>query len=111
MFFIIKIIASALIIGLVSEIARKFPSVGGIIAALPLVSILSLIWLSVQGESTRNMSNFAAGVLWGFPATAILLVIISISLKHSLSLYISIILGVGGWGLFILFQDLLFKRI
>lgn len=93
MFVVMKIIASAIVIGVVTEIARRFPSYGGVLAALPLVSLLSIIWLYVQGEQSATLSKFALGVLWGFPATAILLIIVYIALQNSLHLFLSIALG------------------
>ena len=63
MYLLAKILASAVIIGIVTEIARRFPTYGGVIAALPLVSLLSIIWLYVQGESNESLSKFALGVL------------------------------------------------
>lgn len=104
MFFVLKITVSALIIGIVTEMARKFPVYGGIMAALPLVSLLSLFWLYVQGEQPTQLSKFAMGVLWGFPATAILLLIVAFSLKYSQSFYISILLGIGGWYVWLIIQ-------
>lgn len=104
-----KIFASAIVIGVVTEISRRYPSYGGILAALPLVSLLSIIWLYVQGEQTAALSKFALGVLWGFPATAVLLVIVYISLQHSIHLFISIGLGVCGWLIFLWIQDLVVK--
>lgn len=109
MYVITKIFASAIVIGVVTEISRRYPSYGGIIAALPLVSLLSIIWLYVQGEQTATLSKFALGVLWGFPATAVLLVIVYISLQHSIHLFISIGLGVCGWLIILWIQDLVVK--
>jgi len=109
MFTIVKIVISAIIIGMVTEIARRFPTFGGVIAALPLVSLLSLFWLSFQGEQTQGLSKFVIGVLWGFPATAFLLIIVALSLKASFSLVLSILLGIGGWGIFLFIQNMLFK--
>ncbi len=109
MYVITKIIASAIVIGIVTEISRRFPSYGGVIAALPLVSLLSIVWLYVQGEQTATLSKFALGVLWGFPATAFLLVIVYIALQNSVHLFISIGLGVCGWLIFLTVQDLVSK--
>ncbi len=111
MYVITKIIASAIVIGVVTEISRRFPSYGGIIAALPLVSLLSIIWLYVQGEQTATLSKFALGVLWGFPATAVLLVIVYISLQNSIHLFISIGLGVFGWLTFLFGQNFTLKYV
>ena len=54
MYVIMKIIALAIVIGIVTEISRRFPSYGGIIAASPLVSLLSIVWLYVQGEQAQR---------------------------------------------------------
>jgi len=109
MYVITKIIASAIVIGIVTEISRRFPSYGGIIAALPLVSLLSIVWLYVQGEQAATLSKFALGVLWGFPATAFLLVIVYMSLQNSIHLFLSIGLGVCGWLIFLMVQDFILK--
>jgi hypothetical protein len=109
MYLFIKIISSAAIIGIVTELARRFPFYGGIIAALPLISILSIIWLTIQGESTQNITQFTMGVLQGFPATAVMLLVIYIGLKHSVHLAIAILLGILAWGIFLIVQKLIME--
>ncbi|MFD2658428.1 MULTISPECIES: DUF3147 family protein [Gracilibacillus] len=111
MYVILKIIVSAVVIGIVTEVSRRLPSYGGIIAALPLVSLLSIIWLYVQGEETTTLSKFALGVLWGFPATAVMLIIVYIALQNAVHLFISIGLGVSGWLVFLFIQDLVLKHL
>lgn len=111
MYTILKILVSAVVIGIVTEVARRFPTYGGVVAALPLVSLLSIIWLYFQGEQSVTLSKFALGVLWGFPATAVLLFIVYISLKHSFTLFLSIGLGIAGWAIFLLIQDFVVKSI
>lgn len=104
MYLLIKIISSAAIIGVVTELARRLPVYGGIIAALPLISILSIIWLTIQGETTQNINKFTLGVLAGFPATMFMLFLIYFALKHSVHLVFAISLGIVGWGLFLIVQ-------
>lgn len=109
MYTIFKIAVSAIIIGLVTEIARRFPTYGGIIAALPLVSLLSILWLSIQGEQAEKLNKFIVGVLMGLPATMVLLVIVYIGMKNSLHLIWSISLGLAGWMVFLAIQEILVK--
>lgn len=104
MYTFIKIISSAAIIGIVTELARRFPVYGGIIAALPLISILSIVWLTVQGESIQNITQFTLGVIMGLPSTIVLLLVIYIALKHSVHLSLAILFGMVGWGLFLTVQ-------
>lgn len=107
MYFLIKIIISATIIGIVTEIARRYPVYGGIVAALPLISILSIIWLTIQGESTQNINKFTLGVLAGLPATVIMLFVIYLALKQSVHLALAISLGIVAWGVFLIGQKLI----
>ena len=104
MYLFIKIVSSAAIIGIVTELARRFPLYGGVIAALPLISILSIIWLTVQGESAKTINQFTGGVIAGLPATIVMLLIIYLALKHSVHLSIAIVFGVIGWGFFLIIQ-------
>ncbi|MDY7221138.1 DUF3147 family protein [Halalkalibacterium halodurans] len=107
MFFVLKMIVSAFVIAIVTEISRRLPTYGGIIAALPLVSLLSLFWLSIQGESETNMNQFTLGVLIGLPATGFLLLIVYFLTKHSVPFIVSLCAGMAAWAVFIYIQDLL----
>lgn len=110
MFALVKIVVSAIIIGGVTEAARRYPAFGGVIAALPLVSLLSLFWLYFQGEEIRILSKFIDGVLWGLPATAFLLLVIGLCFKASFPFSLSVALGIVGWGMFLMIQNILFKN-
>ncbi|WP_088066807.1 DUF3147 family protein [Gottfriedia luciferensis] len=111
MYTIIKILTSAIIIGVITEIARRFPTQGGLIAALPIVSLLSLIWLNVQGAQMQTLSKFAYGVALGIPATLVMLLIIGVALQHSLHLISAIGLGIVGWLIYNFAQDLVVKHL
>ncbi|OCA85777.1 hypothetical protein A8F94_12960 [Bacillus sp. FJAT-27225] len=105
MYLLIKIVSSAAIIGIVTELARRFPVYGGVIAALPLISILSIIWLRVQGEPMQSVLQFTLGVLVGLPATIVMLLVIYSAFKLSIQLPLAIVLGVIGWGASLLIQS------
>ncbi|ABR48040.1 conserved hypothetical protein [Alkaliphilus metalliredigens QYMF] len=109
MFTVVKIMISAVIIGIVTEVSMRFPTYGGIIAALPIVSLLSLIWIHIQGEQTQFLSKFVFGVLRGLPATGILLLIVAMALRANVKLTASIIMGICGWGVSLVIQKFVFK--
>lgn len=104
---IIKIVTTAIVIGIITEIARRFPLYGGLIAALPLISILSIIWLKVQGEQMGNIQQFTLGVLIGIPATVVMLIVIYFGLKHSLHITVTLACGLLAWGLFLMGQKMI----
>jgi F0F1-type ATP synthase assembly protein I len=107
MYFLLKTIVSALVIGIITILAKYSPKYGGIIAALPLVNLLSLFWLHMQGEKSTELSQFLFGVLYGLPATFVLVLIAALSLKHSVPFLFSIGLGVIGWTCLLFIQKVL----
>jgi hypothetical protein len=44
-YLVLKAAASGLLVMLISEVAARSPKVGGLLASLPLISILAAIWL------------------------------------------------------------------
>ncbi len=59
MFFFVKILVSAFLIALSSEVAKRFPLVGALIISLPMGSILALSWLHVEGEGLPQIGQMA----------------------------------------------------
>ena len=62
--FIAKAAFGGLMIALVATIARRHPGWGGLLAALPLTSILALTLLYVDTRDTAPVAALAAGILW-----------------------------------------------
>ena len=59
-----KYLTTALVVVLVSEIAKRSDKLGALVAALPLVTILALIWLQVETGSAEKVSNHARYTFW-----------------------------------------------
>jgi F0F1-type ATP synthase assembly protein I len=68
-FFTTKIIVSALIIAGVSELAKRLPSLGGLIAAMPLTTLLALIWLYAETGDYQLAQTFTRSVLFAIIPT------------------------------------------
>lgn len=61
---ITKYLLTAAVVVLVSEVARRSDKLGGLVAALPLVTILALIWLHVEDQSVEKIANHARYTFW-----------------------------------------------
>ena len=64
LWMIVKYAVTAGVVVLVTEIAKRSDRLGGLIAALPLVTILALIWLHVETHSTEKVANHAWYTFW-----------------------------------------------
>ncbi len=61
---ITKYFLTAAVVVLVSELAKRSDKLGGLVAALPLVTILTLIWLYVENQSQEKIANHAWFTFW-----------------------------------------------
>ena len=64
LYFAIKAGLAGLIIAIVSEIARRSPALGALIAALPLVSVLGMMWLWHDAPDPARMADHAGATFW-----------------------------------------------
>lgn len=62
--YIIKIAITALIIVIVSEISKRLPLLGSLIASLPLISVLGMIWIFQETKDTQKLITHAEGTFW-----------------------------------------------
>lgn len=93
--YFIKVFISSAIIVLVSEIAKRDNLLGGLVASIPIVSVLSMIWLYIDTNDIDKVKALANGILWMiFPSMSlfiVLLILINCGIKFYLSLTISIL--------------------
>jgi hypothetical protein len=61
---IIKYLLTSAIVVAVSEFAKRNDRLGGLVAALPLVTLLALIWLHVENQTEQKIANHAWYTFW-----------------------------------------------
>ncbi len=61
---ITKYLITAAVVVLITEVAKRSDKLGGLVAALPMVTILALIWLYVENQSTEKIANHAWYTFW-----------------------------------------------
>lgn len=61
---ITKYLFTAAVIVLVSEAAKRSDKLGGFIAALPMVTLMALIWLYVDKQPQAKIANHAWYTFW-----------------------------------------------
>lgn len=61
---ITKYLLTAAVVVVVSEAAKRSDKLGGLLAALPMVTFLTLIWLYVEKQPAEKISNHAWFTFW-----------------------------------------------
>lgn len=61
---IAKYLVTAAVVVAVSEAARHSERLGGFIAALPLVTVLALVWMQLEGQPQQRIAGYAGFTFW-----------------------------------------------
>ncbi|MES2674915.1 MAG: DUF3147 family protein [Pseudomonadota bacterium] len=65
MYWIIsKYLITAAVVVLISEIAKRSDKLGGFVAALPMVTLLTLVWLYIENQPATKIANHAWYTFW-----------------------------------------------
>ena len=91
---LLKLLLSSSIIVLVSEISEKDNLIGGLIASIPLVFILSMIWLYIDTNDIDKVKALANGILWMIVLSMSLLIILPILINFGIKFYLSLSISI-----------------
>lgn len=88
-----KACVSALLIVAASEVAKRFPGVGALIASLPLVSVLGMIWLWRDRPDPANMAAHAEATFWFVLPSLPMFLLIPALLRGGMGFWPALLLG------------------
>jgi hypothetical protein len=99
----IKTIISAALIVAVSEVAKRSPLFAGLVASIPLLSLLAIIWLYVDTRSVDQVSQLSWSILLLILPSLLLLIALPLLLKVGAPFPLAVtaaiaITAVGYWG-------------
>ena len=96
--FILKLAVTNLVIIFCAWIGRRSPALGGLIATMPLTSLLVLLWLySDNPGDYRLMTGYTRGVLWGIIPTILFFAVAYLCFRRQLSLSLTLSAGSAAW--------------
>ena len=86
-YLIIKFaISAALLVG-VSEISKRSSFLGGLLASLPLVSVLAMIWLYRDTRDAQKVAALSTSIFWLVLPSLVLFLVLPVLLKRGINFY------------------------
>ena len=92
-YLIVKAVMSGIIIAAVSEIAKRYPGFGALVASLPLVSVLGMMWLWRDRPDSENMAAHAEATFWFVLPSLPMFLLIPVLLRHGHGFWPSLVAG------------------
>ncbi|MFZ2891374.1 DUF3147 family protein [Sulfuricurvum sp.] len=93
MYYIMKVAITTILIVLISEIAKRSSFWGAVLASIPLISVLAMIWLYVDTKDIDKISALSTGVFWLVLPSLALFVTLPILLKQGVGFYLSLMVS------------------
>jgi uncharacterized membrane protein (GlpM family) len=95
---LIKVALSLIVIFIATGIARRFPSTAGLVAVMPLTSVLVMIWVYVESKGDQGtMEVFAKGALIGIIPSVLFFLVAFLCLRKQLSLPATLLVSFAAW--------------
>jgi len=95
---LLKITLSLVVILTATAIGRKWPSLAGLVAVMPLTGALVLVWVALDsGNNPQIMQQFTRGVLWGLIPTILFFLVAFLCYRKSLPLSVVLIASFAAW--------------
>lgn len=92
-YLVIKAALSGIIVMIVSEVARRSPGIGGLIASLPLVSVLGIIWLWRDTADLERIAAHAESTFWFVLPSLPMFLAFPAMLRHGLGFWVALTLS------------------
>jgi hypothetical protein len=93
LYLAIKAAISGLIVAIVSEVAKRYPGFGALIASLPLVSVLGMMWLWHDKPDTANMAAHVQATFWFVLPSLPMFLLIPMLLRAGWSFWVALAAG------------------
>lgn len=93
--FIGRALISGILVAVIAFVARKSPGFGGLIASIPLVSTLAMIWLWSDSRNERLVADYALSTFVYFLPSVPMFLIIPLMLRNDQPFWLALGTGIG----------------
>jgi hypothetical protein len=94
-YYITKIALSATLIVAISEIAKRSSVLGAVLASVPLVSVIAMIWLYHETADTAKIIALSTDIFWLVLPSLVLFIALPILLKYEVHFYLSLFISIA----------------
>lgn len=91
MYFFLKCALSGLLVAIISELAKRYEFFSALIASLPILSILSFIWIYNDTKDVNKISSISYDIIWLVIPSLAFFIALPLFLKLGFKFYPSLV--------------------
>ncbi|MGC2457820.1 MAG: DUF3147 family protein [Gallionellaceae bacterium] len=95
LYYVLKVIVSALIIVAISEIAKRSTGFAALVASIPLTSLLAFVWLHMEASSPDQIADLSSQIFWLVLPSLLLFLLLSFLLRDGWAFWVSLGISVA----------------
>ncbi len=95
LYYLIKILLSAALIVLISEIAKRHSGFAALVASLPITSLLAFIWLHVESTPDEQIAVLSGQIFYLVLPSLILFLAFPFLLRLGMNFWLSLFLAMS----------------
>jgi len=93
-YYLLKIILTTLLVVCISELAKRSSLLAAVLASVPLISVLAIVWLYIDTKSIEKVSELSISVFWLVLPSLTLFVSLPLMLSRGMNFYLSLSLAI-----------------
>ena len=84
---------TALIIFAVVQVSERNTLLAAVLASVPIVSVLAMIWMNHDGQSTEEISGFAKDIAWPLIPSLLIFIVMPLFIERGWGFYPALVAG------------------
>jgi hypothetical protein len=93
--YFVKVVVTALLVVAISEVSKRSSSVGALLASIPIVSVLAMIWLYSDTGDTAQVAALSRSGFWLVLPSLVLFLLLPVLLARGYHFYFSLAASIG----------------
>lgn len=94
-YYMVKIAVTSTLVVMIAEISRRSSLAGAVLASVPVVSVLAMIWLYIDTGDVSRVSALSQDIVWLVLPSLVLFLLLPILLKRGIGFYPGLAASIG----------------
>lgn len=95
MYYPAKLVVTCALVVAISEVAKRSSLAAAVLASLPVVSILAMIWLYLDTQDVDKVAGLALSIFWLVMPSLLLFITLPVLLRSGVTFFSSLSISIG----------------
>jgi len=93
--YVLKIAITTILVVAISELAKRSTLIGALLASIPIVSVLALIWIYSETRDIAQVAQLSRSIFWLVLPSLVLFLLLPVLLQRGYAFYSSLMASIG----------------